>query len=111
MWAYEPEDSQTPRKPLVHGKKMFIITTCGDTRYGASSSDERLNRLELYLRSVFGFIGINNITFIAVESDEFTDSIEKARVRIALEFASEKTELAPVRCSISHTKITEANYA
>jgi FMN-dependent NADH-azoreductase len=87
-FAFEPEDKDTPYKPLVHGKKMFIITACGAHGYSPGGSFEAYNYQDPYLKTVFGFLGITDITFIRVENDEFGDhslahSIADARAQIA----------------------------
>lgn len=86
--AFEPEDSENPYKPLVLGKKMFIITARGDSGFGVGERNEKLNYQDPYLRTIFGFIGITDITFIHVENDEFggislAQSIANARTQVA----------------------------
>ncbi|MBF2084633.1 FMN-dependent NADH-azoreductase [Thermoleptolyngbya sp. C42_A2020_037] len=83
-----PEDAENPYKPLVLGKKMFIITSRGISGYGPGEKYEMLNYQDPYLQAVFGLIGITDITFIAVENEEsgehsLAESIANARVQIA----------------------------
>jgi FMN-dependent NADH-azoreductase len=87
-FAFEPEDSADPYKPLVLGKKMFIITARGDSGFGAGERNEKLNYQDPYLSAIFGFIGITDISFVHVENDEFggtslAESIANARTKIA----------------------------
>lgn len=49
--------------PLVHGKKMVVVTSSGSD-YSASSPIQGLNFQEPYLRAIFGFVGITDITFV-----------------------------------------------
>jgi FMN-dependent NADH-azoreductase len=84
----EPKDTQNPYKPLVLGKKMVVITARGDSGFGPGERNEKMNHQDPYLRTVFGFIGITDLTFIHVENDELggkslADSIAVARTRIA----------------------------
>ncbi len=86
-YNFEPEDTEAPYKPLVHGKKMFIITARGAS-YTSGERYERLNHQDPHLLTVFGFIGITDITFIHIEKEEFgeqslQESIKAARNRIA----------------------------
>ncbi len=86
-FAFEPEDEQQPYKPLVHGKRMFVVVASGDSGYESGGRFEQLNHLDPYLRTVFGFIGITDITFIYVGNDEFgghrlEQSVARARARI-----------------------------
>ena len=87
-FAFEPEDAATPYKPLVLGKKMVIITARGDAGFGPGERNEQLNYQDPYLRTIFGFIGITDITFVHVENDEFggtslAQSIAAARTQVA----------------------------
>lgn len=87
-FVFEPEDAANPYKPLVLGKKMFIITARGDSGFGSGERNEKLNHQDPYLRTIFGFIGITDISFISVENDEFggtslAQSIANAQAKIA----------------------------
>ena len=88
-WAYIPnENPEFPYKPLVHGKKMFVIASRGD---GGFAPGERNHKRDLQIpliKEVFGMLGITDITFITVENDEYggqklTDSLAAARSRIS----------------------------
>ncbi|HEY9643901.1 MAG TPA: FMN-dependent NADH-azoreductase [Coleofasciculaceae cyanobacterium] len=86
--AFEPENAANPYKPLVLGKKMFIIATRGGSGFGSGECNEKLNYQDPYLRTIFGFMGITDITFIQVENDElggasFAQSIAAARSQVA----------------------------
>jgi FMN-dependent NADH-azoreductase len=86
-WLFEPEDPGMPYKPLVHNKKMFVITARGDGGYDSGGRNEKWNHQDPYLKTVFAFMGITDLSFIHVENDEFggkrlADSIADARSRI-----------------------------
>jgi FMN-dependent NADH-azoreductase len=86
-WLFEPEDPDMPYKTLVHGKKMFVITARGDGGYTLGSRNENWNHQDPFIKTVFAFMGITDITFIHVENDEFgghklAESIAKARAKI-----------------------------
>ena len=48
---------------LVTGKKATIMLAAGGT-YDAGSATESLNNAEPYLRSVLGFLGVKDVTFV-----------------------------------------------
>ncbi|ASC70526.1 FMN-dependent NADH-azoreductase 1 [Halomicronema hongdechloris C2206] len=54
-------------KGLVKDKKMLVITARGGS-YSASTPTAHLDFQEPYLRAIFGFIGITDITFIHAEN-------------------------------------------
>jgi hypothetical protein len=56
-------------KTLVHGKKMFVITARGDGGYTLGGRNENLNYQDPFIKTVFAFMGITDITFIHVEND------------------------------------------
>lgn len=70
-FLFEPEDVTAQYKPLVHGKRMFVLVSSGDAGYGPGGPLWKLNHLEPHLRTVFGFIGITDLTFIYAGNDEF----------------------------------------
>jgi FMN-dependent NADH-azoreductase len=82
------ENVENPYKPLVLGKTMFIITARGSSGYGVGERYEMLNYQDPYLRTIFGFIGITDITIIPVENDELggaglAESIASARAQMS----------------------------
>lgn len=85
--AFEPNDSANVLKPLVLGKKMFIVETRGDSGFHPGGRYEKMNHHNPYLVTVFGFMGITDITFIHVENEEYggdklAESVAKARTKI-----------------------------
>ncbi len=87
-FAFEPENSTNPYKPLVLGKKMSIVAVRGGSGFGSGGQYEKQNYQTPYLATIFGFMGITDITFIEVEKDEsgeeqLAESIAKARTQIA----------------------------
>lgn len=72
--ALEPNDSAHVYKPLVLGKKMFIIEARGDSGFEPGGRYEKMNHHDPYLRTVFGFIGITDITFIHIEKSEYGEN-------------------------------------
>jgi FMN-dependent NADH-azoreductase len=87
-FEFVAENADNPYIPLVSGKKMFIITARGASGYGSGDRYEMLNHQDPYLSTIFGFIGITDITFIHVENEEtggagLAESIANARTQIA----------------------------
>ncbi len=86
-FAVDPEDAENPYKPLLHGKKMFVITARGSSGFGPGERYGHMNYQDPYLRVAFGFIGITDITSIHVENDEHSSeslaaSIANAQAQI-----------------------------
>ncbi|MBW4655977.1 MAG: FMN-dependent NADH-azoreductase [Kaiparowitsia implicata GSE-PSE-MK54-09C] len=87
-FAIDPADAEDPYKPLLHGKKMFVITARGGSGFGPGERYGHMNHQDPYLRVVFGFIGITNITFIHVENEEHSSE------SLAASIAAAQTQLA-----------------
>jgi FMN-dependent NADH-azoreductase len=66
---------------------MLVIVATGDSGYEAGGRHQGLNHLDPYLRTVFGFLGITDLTFVHAANDEFggerlARSLAGARSRI-----------------------------
>jgi FMN-dependent NADH-azoreductase len=67
---------------------MFVVLSRGSSGYGVGDRYESLNFQDPYLSTIFGFIGVTDITYIPVENDELGSaglaaSIAAARNQIA----------------------------
>ena len=69
---------------LVHGKKMVVITTRGG-QY--TKENKEYDFQEPYLRKIFGFIGITDITFINAEPTDRGIELQKQKIKEAQETA------------------------
>ncbi|AKG20894.1 FMN-dependent NADH-azoreductase [Calothrix sp. 336/3] len=87
-FAFTPEDSTNPYKPLVLGKKMFIIAARGGSGFSMGGQYELWNFQTPYLEKLFSFIGITDISLVEMENEEIggeglTEAIANARTQIA----------------------------
>jgi FMN-dependent NADH-azoreductase len=88
-WAYIPEENpEFPYKPLVQGKKMFVISARGDGGFAPGGRNAQRDFLTPYIKEAFGMLGVIDITFVNVENDEYggqklADSIAAAQSQIA----------------------------
>lgn len=87
-FAFTPEDSENPYKPLVLGKKMYVIAARGGSGFGVGGQYEHMNFQTPYLATIFGFLGITDITFVEMENDELggeglAEALTNARTQIA----------------------------
>lgn len=73
---------------LAKNKKMVVITSRGG-EYGPSSPSHAYDLQEPYLRTIFGFVGITDISFIIAEPMDMGDEIRKARLEAAKKRACE----------------------
>ncbi len=95
-FRFDPANEERPYKPLLTGKQMLLVTATGDVGYQPGGPLAHMNHLDPHIRTAFGFIGIQVIRLIGVNSDEFSDyrirdSLTSAQVAIE-EFARELAE-------------------
>jgi FMN-dependent NADH-azoreductase len=77
---------------FAKGRKMLIITSRGDEYEEPESI--KLDHQEPYLRSIFGFVGITDITFlIAQPMDNKGHEIQKQKIEEAKERAKKAAEI------------------
>jgi FMN-dependent NADH-azoreductase len=84
-FLFDPDDTEQPYRPLLQGKRAFVIVSSGDAGYEAGGPHESLNHVDPYLRTVFGFIGIVDVRFVHVGNDEFGGDKLAASLRGARE--------------------------
>lgn len=87
-FAFAPEKAANPYKPLVLGKKMFLIAARGGSGFGVGGQSEMLNYQTPDLVTIFGFMGITDISFVELENNEsdqqkLVEAIASARTQIA----------------------------
>lgn len=70
---------------LVKNKKMVVISSSGGEY--ASEETRGADFQEPYLRFVFGFIGITDVTFVKAEPMDMGEEMQKQRIKAAQEMA------------------------
>lgn len=71
-------------KGLVTGKKVFVLCARGGGGYGAGEQMEAANFQDPYLKTIFGLLGMTDITFLHDEKtntneSDLDNSLQKAR--------------------------------
>lgn len=87
-FLFAPSDTEHPCKPLVNGKKMYILSVSGAGGFLDGGHNTASNHLHPHLRTAFGFIGITDIEIIHVEylmmaGDQLDTSMTTARQQIS----------------------------
>ena len=60
---------------LLKGKRALIITSRGGNGFGPGGENEAMNHADPHLRTVLGYIGIEDIQVIAAEGEESDKSV------------------------------------
>lgn len=74
-----------PYWPMLSGKRLVILSARGDHGYNEGQRLAAMNHVEPHLRTAFGYIGVTDVTSIAVEYDEFADGRVERSLREAEE--------------------------
>jgi FMN-dependent NADH-azoreductase len=80
LFRYTPEGQV---EPLVRGKKMIVVISSG-----SDYSDELMagfNFVEPYLRAIFGFVGITDVTVFHAQAMDVSPVLRKAGQKSAIE--------------------------
>ncbi|GAA0193867.1 FMN-dependent NADH-azoreductase [Fulvivirga kasyanovii] len=56
---------------LLENKKLFILSSRGDTGYGENEPNEHMNFQTTYLKFIFGMMGVKDVTIISLDNEEF----------------------------------------
>jgi FMN-dependent NADH-azoreductase len=84
-YLFRYDETGTPL-PLVHGKKMVVVSSSGGD-YSDESPLHDYNFNEPYLRAIFGFVGIYDITFVTGQAMDVSQPIREAGLGRAIEQA------------------------
>ncbi|CAN5248088.1 FMN-dependent NADH-azoreductase AzoR1 [soil metagenome] len=74
-WKFRSGKPDGDYAGLLNDKRMFILSSRGDTGYGENEKNEHMNFQTTYLKFVFGVMGIKDITIISLDNEEFGGDI------------------------------------
>jgi len=67
--TFKMDPSQpNPYVPLVHGKKLYVLSSSGGAGYGPGGPLAGYNHETTYLQAIFGFIGVTDSTVVLCEN-------------------------------------------
>lgn len=77
-----------PIEPLMRGKILVLLTSCGEFGFGPGGVRENLNHLSPHIKQLAKYLGADRVYEIGAEYQEFADdrhqlSIEHAKQAIA----------------------------
>lgn len=82
-WKFRSGQPDGDYVGLLENKKMFILSSRGDTGYGKNEKNEHMNYQTTYLKFVFGIMGIDDISILSLDNEEFGGEIfEKSKREI-----------------------------
>jgi FMN-dependent NADH-azoreductase len=72
-----------PLEPVLAGKSLVILTSCGEFGFGAGEARESMNHLTPHLRTLSKYLGIESIHEVSIEYQEFNDARHQASIENA----------------------------
>lgn len=82
-WKFRSGNPDGDYVGLLENKKLFILSTRGDTGYGENEKNGHMNFQTTYLKFIFGMMGVTDTTIISLDNEEFGGEIfEKSKQRI-----------------------------
>lgn len=74
-WRFGSGEPDGDYVGLLKNKKMFILSSRGDTGYGEKEKNENMNYQTTYLKFIFGIMGVQDTTTISLDNEEFGGEI------------------------------------
>jgi FMN-dependent NADH-azoreductase len=82
-WKFRSGKPDGDYQGLLENKKMYLLSSRGDTGYGEYEKNEHMNFQTSYLQFVFGMMGVKDVTTISLDNEEFGGEIfEKSKQEI-----------------------------
>ena len=82
-FTFDLDRGDFPLEPVLSGKTLVLLTSCGEFGFGKGEAREEMNHLEPHLKTISKYLGVDETYEMRVEYQEFGDtrhkeSIEKA---------------------------------
>lgn len=74
-WKFRSGEPDGDYVGILENKKMFILSSRGDTGYGENEKNQHMNFQTTYLKFIFGIMGIKDISIISLDNEEFGGEI------------------------------------
>jgi FMN-dependent NADH-azoreductase len=82
-WKFRSGEPDGDYVGLLNNKKLFILSSRGDTGYGENENNAHMNFQTTYLKFIFEMMGVKDITIISLDNEEFGGEIfERSKQKI-----------------------------
>ena len=84
-FSFDSQEKTWPLSPILHGKKLVILSVSGEFAFDKGGIRETWNHLDPHIRTCAHYIGVaaTDIHHVAVEYQEFGDDRHDASVEVA----------------------------
>ena len=84
-WRFSSGKPDGDYEGLLKGKKLFILSSRGDTGYGKNEKNEAMNYQTTYLEFIFGMMGVTDSVIISLDNEEFGGELFEKSKRLVRE--------------------------
>lgn len=74
-WKFRSGQPDGDYVGLLENKKLYILSSRGDTGYGKSEKNEAMNFQTSYLSFVFGMMGVTDVSIFSLDNEEFGGTV------------------------------------
>lgn len=82
-FSFDLERGDFPLKPILSGKALVLLTSCGEFGFEKGGIRDGMNHLEPHLKTISKYLGVDEIYEIRVEYQEFGDKRHKESIENA----------------------------
>ncbi|MBU3068836.1 NAD(P)H-dependent oxidoreductase [Aestuariicella sp. G3-2] len=82
-FSFDLSRGDFPLEPILSGKALVLLTSCGEFGFGKGEARENMNHLTPHLRTVSKYLGVEETHELRVEYQEFGDARHKASIEQA----------------------------
>jgi FMN-dependent NADH-azoreductase len=72
-----------PLEPVMSGKTLVVLSSCGEFGFGAGGLREKMNNLETHIRTCAHYLGVEEMHVISINYQEFGDARHEASINEA----------------------------
>ncbi len=84
-FSFDLNRGDFPLEPILSGKTLVLLTSCGEFGFGKGETREEMNHLAPHLQTISKYLGVDETYEIRVEYQEFGDTRHKDSIQKAYE--------------------------
>jgi FMN-dependent NADH-azoreductase len=84
-FSFDLNRGDFPLEPILSGKALVLLTSCGEFGFGKGETREEMNHLAPHLQTISKYLGVDETYEIRVEYQEFGDTRHKDSIEQAYE--------------------------
>ncbi|WP_043320754.1 FMN-dependent NADH-azoreductase [Microbulbifer sp. HZ11] len=82
-FSFDLNRGDFPLQPILSGKTLVLLTSCGEFGFGPGGVRESMNHLGPHIRTLSHYLGVEHFHEIGIEYQEFNDERHRASIDAA----------------------------